>query len=442
MKLKIRKAICLLLLSVLLLQTAACTAAKPEAPKDPASGNNTADPTVKDPVPGNAVVDLMAQVKPDPNAKPETLRAEDAARSAQFALELFRAGAKAGENRLISPLSVLCALSMTANGAKGDTLAQMEQVLGMDRNRLNRFFRSYLATLPDSADCRLKLANSIWFADRGDFRVNDAFLQTNADYYGAELYKAPFNEQTLAEINSWVKRKTEDMIPSILDEIPEDAVMYLINALAFDAKWANPYSAYNLAESEFALPDGTKRNVTLMYSQEDEFLEDENAVGFLKPYQGGRYAFAALLPKEGMSPEEYLATLDGEKLLALLGGARALTVYAGIPRFETDYSTELSEQLKGMGMELPFSQEADLSGLGTVESAHLRISRVLHKTYIAVDEAGTKAGAATAVEVVAEGAMELGETRQVYLDRPFVYLLLDRESNLPFFIGVMNNPAE
>ena len=155
----------------------------------------------------------------------------DRAAMADFGLRLLNRTAEDGENPLISPLSVMTALGMTVNGAEGETLEQMESVLGLDRDRLNRVLHTYLNTVEGK---NFHAANSIWFADREDFSVNGDFLQTNADYYGAELYKAPFDSGTVNEINRWVKKHTKGMIPEILSELSPEAVMCLVNALAFE----------------------------------------------------------------------------------------------------------------------------------------------------------------------------------------------------------------
>lgn len=431
-----QRALCLLLACGLLLAMTACAGqSEPGVAVNPDPGPKPVD----DPAPKLGAEDLMAAIVPNPPA-PAPIAPESAAAAADFALRLFRAGSEAGKNSLLSPLSVLCALAMTANGAEGETLAQMEQTLGMKREALNAYARAYLDSL--SGDDTLRLANSVWFNADPRFTVEPAFLQTNADCFGAELYKAPFDDGTLADINAWVKAKTQGMIPEILDQIPEAAVMYLVNALAFAGKWETPYEAWSITNGSFHPAQGEDCPVEYMNGEENFYLEDENAVGFLKPYAGGRYAFAALLPREGLSPEDYLAGLDGTALRELLAGAQELTVYTSLPKFETAYDVELSAALKTMGMELPFDGfKADFSGLGQSAAGNIFISRVLHKTFMAVDETGTRAGAATVVEMV-DMAAEPGDYREVCLDRPFVYLLIDRESLLPFFIGVMQNPAQ
>ena len=365
-----------------------------------------------------------------------------AAAAADFGVRLFKTSMEEGKNTLISPLSVLYALAMTTNGADGETLAQMEQVLGMDVDNLNSYMLAYLDLLPETKDYKMSLANSIWFKDDPNFAVEQSFLQTNADYYGAGAYKAAFDEGTRNDINNWVKEHTDGMIPEIIDEIPDEAIMYLVNALAFDAKWADEYEEHQIREGRFTMEDGTRQDVDMMHSEEYTYLEDDLATGFIKYYKDRKYAFVAMLPNEGVSVSQYVDSLTGEHLRELLNNPLDVTVFASIPKFETEYDIEMSEVLQEMGMTDAFDwQVADFSRLGTynVDGMNICINRVLHKTFISVSEQGTRAGAATAVEMVAEGAMEIVEFKEVVLDRPFVYMLIDCETNLPFFIGTMMN---
>ncbi len=395
-----------------------------------------ADPSSSD------LSDLMEGIKPSAQAAGIADAAElhsSAEKGADFAVRLFQNSLTEGENTLVSPLSVMCALAMTANGANGDTLGEMETVLGLSADELNALFRTMMNRLNmEEEGLRFHLANSIWFTDDERFTVNRDFLQTNADYYGAGVYRAPFNDSTLKDINDWVNDNTDGMIPSILDEIPDEAVMYLINALAFDGEWAVPYEEYQVSPGDFTLEDGTKKTVDFMRSQEDVYLENGDTTGFIKYYKGGKYAFAALLPKEGTTVSDYAASLDGDRLVRILNSARNTAVETALPKFETSYDTELSDVLKAMGMPTAFDgKTADFTGLGTSTAGNIFISRVLHKTYISVSEQGTKAGAATAVEMVDECAMEYVEPKRVILDRPFIYMLIDCETNLPFFIGAL-----
>ena len=364
------------------------------------------------------------------------------AAAADFGVRLFQTSIEEGKNTLISPLSVLYALAMTTNGADGETLAQMEHVLGMDVDNLNSFMLAYLDLLPESEKYKMSLANSIWFKDDPNFIVEQSFLQTNADYYGAGAYKAAFDEGTRNDINNWVKEHTDGMIPDILDEIPDEAIMYLVNALAFEAEWADVYEKHQIREGRFTMEDRTHQDVDMMHSQEYTYLEDDMATGFMKFYKDNRYSFVAMLPNEGVSVQQYVDSLTGDHLRDLLTNPEEVTVFAVMPKFEVEYDIEMSEVLQEMGMTDAFDWKvADFSRLGTynVDGMNICINRVLHKTFISVTEQGTKAGAATAVEMVAEGAAEIQEYREVVLDRPFVYMLIDCETNLPFFIGTMMN---
>ncbi len=418
-----RKTAALLMALVILVCAAGCAAPVPSGPAAVAS----------------AVTDLMKGITASNKTEDPQALANGGPKAADFAARLIKACYKDGENTLVSPLSVLCALAMTANGADRNTLAQMEKTLGMDTAELNSFFLSYMKTLASKKNGKLSLANSIWFTDDKSFEADQRFLQTNADYFKAELYKTRFDGTDAPKnaINGWVKEKTDGMIPEIIDRIPDNIIMYLINALAFDAEWQEIYYERQVRDGQFTNAGEQKKTVPFMYSQEHEYLETANATGFIKNYKGGDYAFVALLPKEGSTVAELVASLDGEALTALLASPEGAQVQAAIPKFETKYSAELSKVLSAMGMPEAFDEDrADFSRMGKA-AGNIYISRVLHKTFISVNEKGTRAGAATAVEMDTKSAAPFNMKR-VYLDRPFVYMLIDRTTNVPFFIGVMN----
>ncbi len=381
----------------------------------------------------NGTVNLMTGIQVEKTAvHPPDAGAADAA--ADFAVRLLQQSYRPDGNTLLSPLSILYALGMTANGARGDTLAQMEGALGLSTAQLNACLHAYAQGLSTGEGGELRLANAIWFKDDPAFSVQQAFLAANARWYGADLLQAPFDGRTLRAINAWVSDHTAGLIPEILDEIPGDALMYLVNALAFDAQWQTVYREDQVGQGVFTGEDGVGRSVEMMHSDESRFLQDGEATGFVKPYAGGRYAFVALLPNEGVSVGEYISGLTGPKLRGLLAAAQDTAVVATLPKFSYEYGIELKEPLMALGMRDAFDGErADLSGIGVHPNGNLVISRVLHKTRIDVDERGTRAGAATAVEIKCMSAPL--EQKTVCLDRPFLYLLVDEQTGLPLFIG-------
>ena len=358
--------------------------------------------------------------------------------TADFAIKLFQKARDENKNSLISPLSVMLVLSMTANGAKGETLAQMESLLGGDipMGTLNEYLYSCIKELPSEKTAKLNIANSIWFRDNG-FTAEKAFLQKNADYYGAAAYKSVFDEKTLRDINNWVKKNTNGMIEKIIDDLDPDAVMYLINTVLFDAEWESIYKKDEIRDGTFTALDGTKRAVSMMYSAEQRYLDDGKATGFIKPYKNG-YSFVALLPNGDISLGDYVASMTGKSFIDTIKNAKDIPVETAIPKFSYDYDIEMSDALKALGMTLPFdSTKADFSSLGSSDSGNIFISRVLHKAYIAVDEKGTKAGAATAADIKATSDTE--GLYSVTLDRPFVYAVIDDACGLPVFIGAVTD---
>ena len=369
--------------------------------------------------------------------------ADDAFAQSQMrlAVDLFQASVleSRDENVLISPLSIQLALAMTANGADGDTKAEMEALLGgeISLENLNEYLCSYVNNLPSAEKYKLQIANSIWFRDNeGRLQVEKDFLQKNADYYGAQAYKAAFDDQTMKDINNWVKDHTDGMIDSILDQIDEDAVMYLINALVFDAEWQHVYDKSDVYKGKFTNIDGAEKQVDMMHSEETVYLQDENAIGFMKPYSGSKYNFAVLLPNEGVDIYEYIAGLTGEKLMETLSTPQLGMVMATLPKFSYEYELTMNDVLKELGMPSAFSGgTADFSKMAHSSRGNIYIGDVLHKTFISVDELGTKAGAVTKVQMNDECAV-MSEW-VVTLNRPFVYMIIDNETKLPVFIGTV-----
>lgn len=388
-------------------------------------------------------VDLMEGIEANEVAAQRDEVMQNTDEIADFAVRLLQScvaeDAEEGGNTLVSPMSVLYALAMTANGAEENTLLQMEETFGLSVEELNAYLHEYYKGLASDEKCKVSLANSIWFTQETGFEASADFLQRVADYYGAELYETAFDENARNAINAWVKERTNDMIPEILDRIAEDAIMYLVNAVSFDAEWQKIYQEMQIREGEFHAATGGTEQAEFMHSEENVWLEDENAAGFLKYYAGGKFAFAALLPAQGVSVEEYAAGLTGEGLQKLFDDAQNTAVEAAIPKFTCESDYLMNDILIQLGMSDAFDGElADFTGMGTVsEGENIYIGRVLHKAKIEVDERGTKAGAATVVEMKRETVSVRDEIKTVTLDRPFLYMIIDCETKLPLFIGTV-----
>lgn len=395
-------------------------------------------------------VDLCAEIGGDLSDGKET---DEKFASAEMNLgvnllkECFDPKKEDTKNTLLSPLSISAALAMTANGADGKTLEEMEKVIGngLTIDEINDYMAYYIANLPDGEREKLYLADSIWFRDDPKFAVYEDFLKKNVEYYDAQLYKAPFDDSTVKDVNSWVNDNTRGMIPSLLkkgDLDPTDEkimMMMLINTLYFENDWAEPY--YSTTEGTFTDYDGVEHMIERMDSKEAHYYDLGDADAFDKEFAGGSYKFVGIMPKE-KDIVEYVNDLDAEKLFEGLSeyeDPETVDLYVMIPKFKYNYNTSFKEILPKLGMESAFDPRlADFSKINdlSIEGAPaLYIDDVLHKTRIEVTEKGVKAAAVTAVMMAAGCAMPVPKKEvHIELDKPFVYMILDK-NNVPLFIG-------
>ncbi|SHM64086.1 serpin family protein [Ruminococcus flavefaciens] len=358
---------------------------------------------------------------------------------------------KGSKNLLLSPLSISSALAMTANGADGETREEMEKVLGsgLTLDEINEYMAYYVSQLPDEEKKKIYLANSIWFKDDPSLKVYDEFLETNKKFYNSEIYKSKFDKSIVKDVNSWVNKNTKGMIPSILreDNIKSDTAMMLLNTLYFEAEWEDPY--LSTADGKFTDLDGVKHPIKELNSMESYYYDLGNADAFKKPYMGEDYSFVGILPHEDVDFESYISELDGKALaegLKEYEDPSTVDLYVMIPKFKYNYDTSLKDILPKIGMKKAFdSRGADFSKINdlSVEGAEpLYIYDLLHKTKIEVTEKGTKAAATTAV-IMGYGSAAPIEKKRVYinLDRPFVYMIVDK-NNVPLFIGAATQLEE
>ena len=367
----------------------------------------------------------------------------------EFAADLFRNTAQNDENTLISPLSVSIALSMAANGADTQTLSEMEAVLGGSMDKINSYMAYYLNDRNENAGSRVNIANSIWFREDESLTVHQDFLDANSHYYDAQIFATPFDDNTVKDVNSWVKNRTDGMIPKLVDELKKENMMLLINAITFDARWDETYDEYQVEEGTFTAADGTEQKAEMMHGTEGSYYEFDNAVGFCKYYDSYDYRFVAILPDEGMSVSEWIAQMDAQAVLAELDEPdREYDVITQIPKFSYETDLTLKDALKAMGMPTAFDMfgadfsrmaeyRADLFGMGE-ESYSLHIGDVLHKTSIDLNEDGTRASAVTAIQMDAPTCAPDPQYKYVTLDRPFVYMIVDND-NIPLFMGTVQS---
>ncbi len=391
----------------------------------------------------------VSSKKPDVTVNPPVYTIDDefVKQNAEFSVNMAKSAmaeaVEDGENVLISPESIMNALALVLDGANGETRAQLCKNLcgDMDVETFHKRLSEYNAYLMASQDVKIHLANSIWARKDDRLTVNENYLQRMKDFYGAPLFVRDFNDQTVKDINRWVDKNTEHMIPTIIDSISDDTMMYLINALSFEGRWKKQYEDSQVKSGQtFTNIEGKKETVTMLESKESLYVEDEHATGVVKYYSGNQYAFMGILPNPGTTVKEYLEGMTGEDYIRLYQTRAHHDVMTKIPEFSYDYKTSLVSSMKAMGILDVFDGEkADLSSLAQWKDGNLYVGDVLHKTHIELDRNGTKAAAVTAVIMDAASAMPEDKPKQVYLDRPFLYVIIDTESGLPLFIGAVNS---
>ena len=340
------------------------------------------------------------------------------------------------ENVLISPDSILTAMAMVENGASGETLSEMEKAFGnASVDQYNKELQSLHKRITSSKYITCKMANAVWYND-GVITLKEPYLNTLKDYYGAAPKGAPFDSSTVDEINQWVADQTNQRIKSIIDQLDPQARMVLANAVYFKGLWTEPYTS--TVKRTFTNNNGNKKEVPMLESTEDEYLTVNGGDGFVKYYEGGETAFIGLLPPKGTSPAAFLKTLKGADLIkAYKNRLRSnVMVYTRMPEFSYEYSASMKETLMGMGIQQGFTDGADFSGMCDWP---LKIDDVLHKTFIKLDKDGTEAAGATAVIMKDCAAYFPGEMikKTVYLDRPFIYGIIDTRTGLPLFLGIV-----
>jgi len=355
------------------------------------------------------------------------------------------AAAQEAENPVLSPLSAYLCLAMLMPGANENTKAEFEKILGADWDYVSALAADIAAQLEKTGgSTKLDLANSIW-TDDDKAVIEEEWLKTVKAYFGPDIYSADLpSDGALKAINKWVNDKTNGMIPKLHDEnYDKDTIMVLLNALYMKADWAHKFEGQDTYDREFTKADGSAVTVPFMnmFEAYESYIKTDGAEGIMLPYDDGRLAFIALKPDSG-DVRGYASSLTGAKLKELIAAAKADTfVTVNMPKFSTGYSVYLTDALKAMGMTDAFDPFlADLSGAGRGVDGPLYISYVFQRVKVDVDEEGTEAAAVTEIATAEGCALPADEPIVLTFDKPFVYAIVDTETGVPLFAGVMENP--
>jgi serpin B len=369
-----------------------------------------------------------------------------------FGADLYAGLAGQQGNLFFSPYSIETALAMTYAGARGLTAEQMAKVLHLppQGEEVHRAFGQLIHDLnakkgPDGKPrgYQLSVANALW-GQKG-FEFLPAFLRLLRADYGAEMGQVDFAgdvEGARNTINKWVEKETRDKIKELLQPGVLDPAVLLVltNAIYFKGFWASPFEISDTQPAAFHVSADREVSVPMMYQQGHfGYTENEGFQALVLPYAAHELSMVILLPRSVGGLPEVEKSLTAENLTKWLAESGWPTVRVWVPRFKTTAQFELAKQLSEMGMPEAFLPSADLSGMDGKKD--LRISKVIHKAYVEVNEKGTEAAAATAV-VVAPTAAPPGKIVEFRADHPFLFMIRHEASGAILFMGRMVSPKE
>jgi len=360
----------------------------------------------------------------------------------RFGFALFHQLEKDGNTVLISPASVDIALSMTYNGAAGETQAGMAKALfldGMSLDSLNKTQQALRDLLQNpSSDITLAIANSLW--SRQGFVFDTVFLANTRDYYSARVTELDFADPNAAgTINSWVSENTRGKIPKILDQVASDAILYLINAVYFKGTWTYQFDKTKTRDLVFHHPSGDQPCQMMVQDNEFEYRADGLVQMVRLPYgKSEQFAMYVLLPRPGITLGALADSLDFARWQEWTAELTKRKGTVLLPRFTLDFDASLNEPLQALGMEAAFNPGgADFSKMIRLPGQNVFISNVKHKTFMEVNEEGTEAAAVTSVEVGATAFEEPDVPFTMIVDRPFFCAIADKESGIILFMGTV-----
>jgi len=360
----------------------------------------------------------------------------------RFSFDLFREAMSEedeGRNVFLSPFSAAIALSMTMNGAGGETLEAMRNALGLESltldetNRANEVLADVL-THPEEG-LILSIANSLW-PDEG-ISLKESFLAANKQHYGAETSPIDLQSEGAPEnINDWVNEATRGAIPELLDKpLSDDTILLLLNAVYFNGNWVQPFPEERTTTRPFATADGGTADVPMMFSNDTlPYFEKDGVRGVRIPYLSGA-SMTVLLPEEGTELRSFAERLTPEQWGSWKNEFRQASGTLGLPKFTLEYQVELQPMLSSLGMGAAFEPgKADFSNMTDLPE-NIYLSRVVQKTFVEVGERGTVAAAVTGVMAGATSAPS--DTFELEVNRPFLFVIEDQRTGSILFIGAV-----
>ena len=364
----------------------------------------------------------------------------------KFSFDFFNTVIKAEQDKnvCLSPFSAYMAFSLCFAGSDGNTAEEFKTVFGLQKEKAAEFCQGLYGNFVHreyySKNTKVNLANSVWIDNDYTPFVKDGYLKTATEYFNAAIFKCDFSDKaTVKAVNDWCKDNTDGLIDKIVDGFDEHQFMALINALLIEAEWAETYDSYSVVKDDFTDKNGAKKQAEFLSRRISSYYSATDAQAFKMPLKDG-FSFVGILPNESVDIDAYCNTLTADKISVLLNKANYdCFVNTRIPKFKNDYEIDLVEIMQTMGINDAFDGVlANFKPMVEIPNSNAYIGAALQKTHFELDEKGIKAAAVTYIGMKDAAMMpEQKPTINIYLDRPFVYILMDEASDLPMFIGTV-----
>lgn len=375
------------------------------------------------------------------NATEKEMAAQQGDFASTLSLELYRQlGGEKMDNWLVSPFSLQCALGMLSNGANGETHEEILYTLGLSQysqEEVNAYFKKLIEGLHTvNSAITVKTANSVW--GNAEVPLKDDFQKMNIENYSAMVSQLDFSDPSAVEqINAWCNQTTEGLILSILEEVNPTATVYLLNSLYFKARWESEFAPEKTQEGDFNTSSGKVVKADFMQTQRmAAYVENEWFTSTSLSYQNDSYVMRLILPQPEISIDQVLQALS-ESDENLWKNTILADINLKMPRFALENKLDLVSTLQALGMKKAFTNEADFSSMSDIATY---ISLVQQATRLKVDEEGSEGAAVTVIEGDLMSPLPEEEV-DFFLDRPFLFQILEPATGTVLFMGQVGSPA-
>lgn len=340
-------------------------------------------------------------------------------------------------NIIVSPLAVQMAMGLLVNGSKNKTQKRIIDTIGMESAVLNDYLKTYIEEAPKDVRGNINFVNAFWLnAINTGLDLNSVYKDRIQEYLGAQIKQEPFSQGCEVVMNNWIKEETNGMVNSVVRQVNSTDWLYMMNIATFDMDWEQSYDLSDIKTGSFNNDKGDVVEVETMTSVESLYIEDNDTTGFIKNYYIPRYKFIGILPDKENKFDDYISKLDSRKLIKLLEGAEKKNVKATIPAFESIKTVNIRRVLSSIGLADIFAKDADYSGM-LKNGMPMSLTKIYHTSKIRVGKKSSEAAIVT--NVASKKTTEKKYSKEVVLDRPFIYIIFDTEESIPIFIGTIKN---